>query len=119
MSEQQPSRRNFLKLLGLSASATLVSTSVFASFIDKTEIRKLNSKQQEFMIRYGKWMDEFIEVIRIQRTEPDNLENQKKMIALTEKSEVLQPELTEFMKDKTFALIYLASIERVSKEIKY
>lgn len=118
MPEQQSSRRNFLKLIGLSAGATLASTSVFAAFTDKTEIRKLKPEQQEFMIRYGKWMDEFIEVIRLQKSDPDNIENHKKMITLTEKAEKFQPELTEFMQDKTFALIYKVSIERVSKEIK-
>ena len=118
MSEEQSSRRNFLKFLGLSASATLVSTSALASFVDKTEIRKLNPEQQEFMIRYGKWMDELTQVARIQQAEPDNLENQKKMVPLSEKAEQLQPELTEHMKDETFAIVYLASIERVSKEIK-
>ena len=118
MSEQQSSRRNFLKFLGLSASATLVSTSALASFIDKTEIRKLNPEQQEFIMRYGKWMDEFIEVIRLQKSDPNNIENHKKMITLTEKAEKFQPELTEFMQDETFALVYKISIERVSKDIK-
>ncbi|MCX6296530.1 MAG: hypothetical protein NTX97_10780, partial [Bacteroidetes bacterium] len=61
--------------------------------------------------------DEFIEVIRIQKTDPDNLENHKKMIPLTEKAEKFIPELSEFMKDETFSLIFNASIERMSKEI--
>jgi len=38
MSEEKPSRRNFLKFLGLSTGATLVSTSALASFVDKKEI---------------------------------------------------------------------------------
>jgi hypothetical protein len=118
MSEQQSSRRGFLKLLGLTAGATLASKNVFAAFIDKTEIRKLNPKQQEFMLRYGKWMDEFIEMIRVQKTDPDNITNLKKMVELSEKAEALQPELSEFMKDETFALIYHASIDRVSREIE-
>jgi hypothetical protein len=118
MSEEQSSRRNFLKFLGLSAGATLVSSSALAAFVDKKEILKLNPEQQEFMIRYGKWMDEFTEVIRIQKSQPDNLENQKKILPLSEKAERLQPELTEHMKDETFSIIYLASIERMSMEIK-
>jgi len=70
------------------------------------------------MIRYGKWMDELTEVARIQQADPDNLENQKKMMTLGEMAETLQPELTEHLKDKTFSVIYLASIERLSREIK-
>ena len=118
MSGEKSSRRNFLKFLGLSAGATLVSTSALASFVDKKEILKLNPEQQEFMMRYGKWMDEFTEVARIQQTDPDNLENQKKMMTLGEMAEKLQPELTDHLKDYTFSVIYLASIERLSKEIK-
>ena len=117
MSEKETSRRKFLQFLGLSAGTTLLGSKAFGGFVDKEEIKKLNPVQQEFMIRYGNWMDEFIEVVRIQKADPDNLENQKKMIALTEKVEKLQPELDEFMKDKTFSLIYQASIQRLTKEI--
>ena len=39
------------------------------------------------------------------------------MIALTEMAEDLKPELTEFMRDETFRIIYNASIEQMSKEI--
>lgn len=117
MSDQQSSRRNFLKILGLSAGASLAGKNALAAFVNKEEIRKLNPAQQEFMIRYGKWMDEFTEVIRIQKAEPENMENQKKMVALTERAEKFQPELAGFMKDETFALIYKASIQRVTNEI--
>lgn len=118
MLEKQSTRRKFLQLFGLSASASLVSTSALAGIIDNTEIRKLNPEQQAFMIRYGKWMDDFIEVIRIKKKDPDNKENKNKMLALTEHAEKFKPELNEFMKDETFQLIYMASIERMTKEIE-
>lgn len=117
MSDTQSSRRKFLKYLGLSASATLASNSVFASFIDKSEIKKLNPAQQEFMQRYGKWMDDFIEIIKKLKEEPDNIEHKQKMMAISNQVKELQPALNEFMKDHTFALIYKASIQRVSNEI--
>ncbi len=114
---EQPTRRKFLQLLGFSASATLMNTNGLARNIPHSQIRKLNSQQKQFMIGYEKWMDEFIEVIRIQKTDPDNLENHRKMIVLTEKAEELKPELNEFMKDETFSVIFRVSIERMSKEI--
>ncbi len=117
MSEKESTRRKFLQLLGLTAGTTLLGSNAMASFTDQEEIKKLNPEQQEFMIRYGKWMDEFTEVIRIQKTDPDNLENHKKMITLTEKVEKLQPELTEYLKDETFSLIYHTSIKRLTNEI--
>ena len=117
MTNNQPTRRNFLQFLGLSAGSVLVNTNAFAGFIDHESILKLNPEQQEFMLRYGKWMDEFIEVIRTQKTEPGNMENKVRMIALTEKANEFNPELAQFMKDKTFSLIYRASIQRMSSEI--
>jgi len=117
MSEEQSSRRKFIKLFGLSAGATLTSVSGMAAFIDQTEIRKLNPEQREFMIRYGKWMDEFTELIKIQKTDPNGLEINKRIIALTEKVEKLRPQLEAYMTDKTFALIYKESIKRVTAEI--
>ncbi len=117
MSDQQTTRKRFLKFLGLSAGASLVSTTAMSAYIEPSEIRKLNPEQQEFMVNYGNWMDEFIEVIRVKKTDPDSVENNKKMVALTERSLEWKPQLTELMKDETFAFIYRTSIERMSKEI--
>ncbi len=117
MIEKKPQRRNFLKFLGLSATATLISKNSIAAFVDPTEIRKLNPVQKEFMNQYGHWMDEFLKVIKLQKTEPENLENQRKMVELTEQAEKFKPRLSEFMKDETFAYIYKLAIQRVSDEI--
>jgi len=117
MSNLKSDRRNFLKYLGLTTTATVASNSVFASFIDTSEILQLSPVQQEFMLRYGKWMDEFVEMIKIQKSEPESIENHQKMMEITDKVKELQPELLELMKDKTFALIFQASIKRVTTEI--
>lgn len=117
MSDQQSTRRKFLQLIGLSAGATVVSSSVFAGSINNTEILKLNDEQQEFMLLYEKWMDEFIEVIKVQKQDANNLENQKRMTDLTEIAHEWQPTLIDYMKDEKFAVIYKVSIERMKKEI--
>lgn len=116
MSDHKSTRRRFLKLLGLSVGV-VASTNALASFIDEAEIKRLNPEQQEFMVRYGKWMDELTLVARIQKTDPDNHENQKKMMVLGEKAEEMKPELTKHLSDETFALIYTESIKRLSNEI--
>ena len=69
------------------------------------------------MLEYETWMDAFIEVIRIQKKNPANLENQKRMIALTSAAEEFKPQLQEFMKDKTFSVVYQSAIERMSRKI--
>jgi len=117
MSDKQSTRRKFMQALGLSAGAALVSKSAVAGFVNQTEIKKLNPAQQEFMKHYGAWMDEFTEAIRIQKTVPANRKNNMRMMTLTEKAEEMRPELTEFMKDPTFAVIYKVAIERTMKEI--
>ncbi len=117
MSKENPSRKKFLQLLGLSAGAVLASKSGLANGFDKTEILKLTSDQQTFMNRYEKWMDEFTKEIRIQKTSPEGIEHHKRMIALTEESEQFQPQLEKFMQDETFATIFRISIERMTKEI--
>jgi len=65
-------RRNFFKFLGLTAGTTLMSQASFGAHLDETEIRKLTDEQKEFILLHEKWMDEFIEVIKVQKTAPDD-----------------------------------------------
>ena len=120
--EENNSRRKFLKsgiFTAATAGAALINTNALSAFINQADVLKLNPKQQEFMLRYGKWMDDFIDVIQKKQAEPRNQEHQKAITVLSEKAESFKPELTEFLKDETFALIYHTSIERRSKEIKF
>jgi len=118
MEENNSTRRKFLKFLGLSTVATISGAKLLASSLISTDdVKKLNPEQKTFMLRYGKWMDEFIEVIKIQKLDPDNLDNKHKLMKLTEESEVWQPRLNKYMHDKDFAAIYSASIQKMSQEI--
>ena len=104
-------------MLGLTAGAVLVNNSAIAKGFDQTEILKLTPEQQVFMHGYEKWMDEFTQVVKVQKTEPDNLDNHAKMIALTQKAEEFNPKLAEYMQDGTFAVIFQMSISRLTNEI--
>jgi hypothetical protein len=115
--QKHSTRRKFLRFLGLSAGASLITSTAFGRFIKEEDIKRLKPDQRTFMLRYGEWMDEFIEVIRIEKANPGNLENNQKKMALAERALEMKPELSEFMKDETFALIYTASIQRMSSEI--
>jgi hypothetical protein len=117
MSDSNSTRRKFLKIFGLTAGAALISPLSAAAQLDQTEIKKLTAEQQEFIVLHEKWMDEFIEIVRVQKTDPENPENNKKMMAITERADEFKPKLNEFMKDGIFAVIYKMSLERMSKEI--
>ncbi|HNP50116.1 MAG TPA: twin-arginine translocation signal domain-containing protein [Bacteroidia bacterium] len=117
MNETNSTRRSFLKLIGLTAGATITASGALAKIADHSEIHKLNPAQQEFMLRYGQWMDEFIEVIAIQKTFPDDSVNNQKLMQLSDQAQIWQPQLTEYMKEESFALIYRASIEKMRNEI--
>ena len=117
MSDSNSTRRKFLKIFGLTAGATLIGSISTAAQLDQTEIKKLTAEQQKFIVLHEKWMDDFIEIVRVQKTAPEDPENNKKMIAITERADEFKPKLNEFLKDGIFAVIYKMSLERMSKEI--
>lgn len=117
MSNTSNPRRNFLKLLGLSAGTVLLTNDVTGAAAASDEVIQLNPGQQEFMLRYTAWMAEFKENILVQKNDPDNVENNQKMMELSAKAETFIPELTIHMKDEKFALIYNATIQQVKEEI--
>lgn len=110
-------RRKFLMLLGKSAGALFDSADVLASIGKQEEVLQLEPDQKEFMLMYGKWMDEMAEVLKKQKENPGDLENHKRMMALTEVAQEWQETLNEYMKDRKFALIYHASIEHMKSMI--
>lgn len=115
--DKESSRKDFIKLLTKSLGATITNHPVLDALAGNDEVLRLNPEQQEFMLKYGKWMDENIEVIRLQKTEPDNMEHHKRMMLLTEQASEMQATLTEYMKDRNFGLIYHASIQKMRDEI--
>ena len=117
MSKEESTRRKFMKTAGLVVGGSLLAKWSMANPLNEDEILKLNPEQNEFMERYSLWMDEFTEVVRLQKKDPYNEEYGLRMKALTQKSHEFKPELSEHMKDETFNLIYLESIKRVRDEI--
>jgi hypothetical protein len=106
-----------MKNIGLVSGGTLLSTLTRANTFNENDIKKLSPDQQEFMQRYGKWMDDFTEVIRLQKKDPENAEYKAMMEEMTIQAGEFKPELSKHMEDKTFNLIYLESIKRVKNEI--
>ena len=117
----ESTRRDFMRKLGLTLGASLVvgSTEIRASIIDKKEKFSLSPVQQTFMERYENWMDEFIVLIRRQSTHPMDIDNNRKIVVLSEQAKGWQKQLVDYMKDENFARYYMTVTERMTKEIPF
>lgn len=118
MDAYEISRRNFLHKLGLTVGAAAVATTGISGTISESNLNfGLTEEQVDFMAKYDVWMDEFIEVIRIQKKNADDIENNKKLVELTEQSAEWQETLSNYMKDDNFAKYYMIVTEKMTKEI--
>jgi|688.fasta_scaffold1321042_1 hypothetical protein len=114
---QESSRKGFLQMLSKAVGAQLANHPILSALASDEQVLKLNEEQQSFMIKYGQWMDENIEVLKQIRIEPDNMLHRKKMMDLSVQAEEMQGTLTEYMKSRDFGLIYHASIQKMKAEI--
>lgn len=115
MNGYDENRRRFLTKLGLTLGVSLTGTVVLqGEEVATTKDMALSSDQQLFMSNYERWMDDFIKVIKVQKQEPMNLENNKKIVALSEEAKVFQQELMGYMKDENFARYYMIATERMT-----
>lgn len=106
-----------MKNFGLATGGAIIGSSALANKFTDEDIKKLNPEQQEFMDRYGKWMDDYAEAIRLQKKDPNNVEYQSIMQAISLDAAKFKPELDIHMKDQSFLLIYLEAIKRVKNLI--
>lgn len=121
MDEYESTRRDFLKKLGLAVGATaLASTGISqaAEIIqNKKEEFPLTPEQKEFMTGYVKWLEEFRSMVKVQKVNPDDLDNNKKLMKLSDEAGKWQKELIEYMKDDNFARYFMVVTERVTTTI--
>jgi accessory colonization factor AcfC len=111
---QESSRKGFLQMLSKAVGAQLANHPILSALASDEQVLKLNEEQQSFMIKYGQWMDENIEVLKQIRIEPDNMLHRKKMMDLSVQAEEMQGTLTEYMKSRDFGLIYPAYIKKLT-----
>jgi nucleoid-associated protein YejK len=121
MDGYESTRREFLKKLGLIASATAISATGLAQveslISDKKDAYQLTPEQSKFMEKYEKWLDEFHDMAKFQKQDAEHLENNKKLVALSEEAKKWQAELIEHMKDDNFARYYMIVTEKVTVTI--
>jgi hypothetical protein len=118
MNGYDENRRRFLTKLGMTLGVTLTGgTIVEGANAPSAGKMSITAEQNAFMQNYERWMDDFIEVIKIQKKEPMNLENNKKIVALSDEAKAFQSELTGYMKEDNFARYYMVATERMTLEI--
>jgi len=114
-------RRDFLKKLGLIASATVLTASGAVKLTeiieDKVEDIVLTKEQSAFLDKYEKWLEAFHDMAKFQKKDPDHLENNKKLMALSEDAKVWQKDLIEHMKDENFARYFMIRTEKITDTI--
>lgn len=112
-------RRDFLKKLGLiggAASLTAVG-GVVGLLADQREEIVLTPEQKQFLDKYENWLEDFREMAKFQKIDPEHLENNKKLMALSEEAAKWQGELVQHMKNENFARYYMIITERVTNVI--
>jgi hypothetical protein len=114
-------RRDFLKKLGLIASATVLTATGAVKLTeiieDKIEDIVLTKEQSAFLDKYEKWLEAFHDMAKFQKKDPDHLENNKKLMALSEDAKGWQKDLIEHMKDENFARYFMIRTERITDTI--
>lgn len=114
-------RRDFLKKLGLIASATVLTATGAVKLTeiieDKIEDIVLTKEQSVFLDKYEKWLEAFHDMAKFQKKDPDHLENNKKLMALSEDAKGWQKDLIEHMKDENFARYFMIRTERITDTI--
>ena len=107
-----------MRKLGFTLGGALTASSLIsANIIDTDKDMSISPEQKAFMDTYEKWMDEFIEVIRIQKVDSENYENNKNIVLLSERSKKWQFKLHEYMTDDNFARYFMKVTERMTLEI--
>lgn len=118
MDYYEENRRAFLRKLGLTLGATITSSAVLsANIVNKHDSINILPEQQLFMNMYEDWMDQFIEVIKKQKQDPDNFENNKQIVVLSEQAKKWQSQLAGYMEDENFARYYMIATQRMTMEI--
>ncbi len=123
MDGYESNRRDFLKKLGLIAGAAALSGNGLVRgateiLSEKQEKIVLTPEQEKFMKMYENWLSEFHDMAKFQKNDPEHIENNKKLMALSEEAAKWQKELIEYMKDDNFARYYMLITEKVTATIE-
>ncbi|MDD5185763.1 MAG: twin-arginine translocation signal domain-containing protein [Paludibacter sp.] len=118
----ESNRRDFLKKLGIIIGATALSGTGLAEvatdiMIDKKDEAALTPEQSKFMVKYKQWLDKFHDMAKFQKTAPNDIPNNTKLMQLSLEAEDWQKELIGYMKDENFARYFMIVTKDVTHTI--
>ncbi len=112
-------RRNFIKKAGLVLGATTLvgSTQMIptSSLIDHSILA--NEEQVQLLIRFEKWVNEYIEVIESEKIKNREFKNNQALTAYPSEIEKWMPEIKKHLGDKQFATEYLKVSSKLTQSI--
>jgi len=118
MDGYESNRRGFLGKLGLTLGAATLTATGFSATINETKTEfQLTHEQSQFMEKYEKWLDAFHDMAQVQKLDPNNYQNNVRLVELSEEAKTWQKELITYMKDENFARHYMITTERVTNQI--
>ena len=117
MANDKQSRKAFLKRMGLTLGAAAVAPLATAADIGYMKDDELNDVQKEFLLTYEKWLGEFHGFVKKQKEDFTNMDNNKKLMALSSEAEEWKKQLEVHMLDERFARYHEKITRAVTEEI--
>ena len=116
MEKRDNSRRGFFKKLGLVVGATaIVDTDVLAD-INPSKYSNV-AERNEFLSRYEKWVDQYIEVVEEEKKKNINISNKKRIMELSAEADGWQNQIKEYIKHDDFKNRYIEISKRFANSI--
>jgi 4-alpha-glucanotransferase len=110
------SRKDFLKGMGLALGAAFATKFAGAAeFSGKKP--KLSSEKETFISEYTRWLKEFNRFVEIRNQDETNIENNKKLMQLSEQAESFRPKLEKYMEDPEFASYFNYITQQITEKI--
>lgn len=89
--------------------------------IDKSAINEvvahITAEQHEFLRVYEQWLNHFQVFIERQKKNPNDLQNNVRLMSLSQQAAEWKIQLEEFMENETFRKTYLSIIQKVTLSI--
>jgi len=116
MSNQNSTRRGFFQKLGLTAGGAALLESEELANVNTNRFSTLQDRSA-FLEKYEKWVDEYIEVVEMEKQQAQDLSNKHRIMELADQADGWQNQIKEFVKHDDFKNKYLSISKRFAEAI--